>query len=225
MVSCVHGATSTRTRLFYHAGAMGQADRRGVAVCGHPRRAARQGGNPLEPTSVQAPHAFGFDGRCYLFYNSSGRALHDRPRAAVAGRRAGRAGRDVSLPWAGTCASSTTRRPRAGSPTTAARPRWTAGGRAMMARTAPTPEGPWSKRKRRPDGGQSGEPVCPSTRQLVLPVAADERYRFADPLDFDGAELVAQITGIWFTGKPTPEIGPRRGRLVHADAGISGAKG
>ena len=77
----------------------------------------------------------------------------------------------------------------------------------MVARTASSPEGPWS------DGEIAvrtvGNPESPYVIQRGRWYYLWQQmsvYRSDDPLDFEEAELIAHMTGIWYNGKWAPEL-------------------
>lgn len=206
-VSCIRGTSHYGQRLFYRWEAERLTDKdwtpKGIFEVPRGKR-----GKPLEFTSVQAPHPFVHNGKHYLFYNSSSARCmisddgrHWQPHVTVDGNQAFFSmGRDVCVfydepknRWiAYYCGVAEVDGQRRG---------------AMVARTAPTPEGPWSKEQF--PVRVSGNPESPFIvrrgdwyylwQQMSV-------YRSKDPLDFDDAQLVAHMTGIWYSGKWAPEV-------------------
>ena len=90
----------------------------------------------------------------------------------------------------------------------------------MVARTAPTPEGPWSDAEI--PVRTEGNPESPfvvwrgSWYYLWQQMSV---YQSKDPLDFDNAPLIAHMTGIWFNGKWAPEIMQHEGNWYIAGYG------
>jgi hypothetical protein len=92
--------------------------------------------------------------------------------------------------------------------------------RAMVARTAPTPEGPWSEEETAVR--TVGNPESPYVVQrgpwyhLWQQMSV---YRSDDPLDFNDAESVAHMTGLWYNGKWPPEVIEHEGQFYIAAYG------
>lgn len=206
-ISCVRGTSYYGQRLFYRweAERLTDADWTPEGFFGVPRG---KRGMPLEFTSVQAPHPIIHDGKYYLFYNSA------KARCMISddGRRWSPhvnnegsqeffpMGRDVCVfhdavnrRWiAYYCGAATVDGESRG---------------AMVARTAPTLEGPWSSAEIlvRTVGNPESPYVIRRGDWYYLWQQMSV-YRSADPLDFNGAELVAHMTGVWFNGKWAPEV-------------------
>jgi hypothetical protein len=206
-IACIRGTSHYGQRLFFRweADRLTDTDWKPRGILDVPRG---KRGRPPEFTSVQAPHPFVHNGKHYLFYNSgaarcmiSDDGRQWRPHVNTDGNREFFAmGRDVCVFH------------------DADKKRWiayycgmanTAGGRkgAMVARIAPSPEGPWSEEETAVR--TVGNPESPFVIQrgpwyyLWQQMSV---YRSADPLDFDDAELVAHMTGIWYDGKWAPEV-------------------
>lgn len=206
-ISCIRGTSHFGQRLFFRWEADHLTDvdwsPRGIFEVPRGRR-----GKPPVTTSVQAPHPFEHDGKYYLFYNSgaarcmvSDDGRRWEPHVDVRGSQVFfRMGRDV-------CVFRDTERARwiayyCGTVTRGDERRG-----AMVARTAPSPEGPWSEEEIAVR--TAGNPESPFVirrggwyylwQQMSV-------YRSDDPLDFDDAELIAHMTGIWYGGKWAPEV-------------------
>jgi hypothetical protein len=207
-IACVRGTSHFGQRLLFQweAAHITNRDWKPVGIL-EAERGRR--GQPLEFTSVQAPHHIKYEGRHYLFYNSAGaRCLvgedgqHWRQHKNVQGQtRFFDMGRDVCVfrdepgrRWIAYYCGTTTD---------------AQGNRkaAMVARTAPALEGPWSEKES--PVLTSGNPESPFV------VRWDGRYYLwqqmsvyvsDDPLHFDGAPLVAHLTELWFNGKFAPEV-------------------
>ncbi len=207
LVSCIRGTSAPGQRLFYQweSDKLTDKDWHPVGILDVPRG---KRGKPLEPTSVQAPHAFRFGGRYYMFYNSSGARCMTSPdgrdwkpdKDTAGGNVFFAMGRDVCLfhdeaneRWiAYYCGTATVDGKRKG---------------AMMARTAPAPEGPWSKEESAVlTEGNPESPFVLKHGDYYYLWQQMHVYRSADPLNFNGALLVNQMTGTWYAGKYAPEI-------------------
>lgn len=204
-VSCIRGTSHYGQRLFYHWTADKITDTDwepvGFFEC---KRGTRLG----KPTSVQAPHPLVYKNKHYLFYNSgpahcliSDDAIHWRQHVNTEGEYVFfDMGRDVCVFGdkannrfiAYYCGTATVDGQRRG---------------AMVARTAPTPEGPWSKEELavKTDGNPESPFVIKRGEWYYLWQQMSV-YRSKDPLNFNGAELVAHMTGVWFGGKYAPEV-------------------
>jgi hypothetical protein len=205
-IACIRGTSHHGKRLFFQWAADHLTDRdwQPVGILEAPRG---RRGRPPKPTSVQAPHVFRHAGRYYLFYNSgpafcmiSEDGRRWRPHQSVEGERVFfPMGRDVCLfhdevnaRWiAYYCGTAQVAGQRRG---------------AMVARTAPTPEGPWSEGEEtvRLEGNPESPYVlrrghhCYLWQQMSV-------IRSDDPLDFD-RPLVNHMTGLWYNGKWAPEV-------------------
>ncbi|MFO8013483.1 MAG: hypothetical protein R6X20_09280 [Phycisphaerae bacterium] len=215
-IACIRGTSHYGRRLFYRW----ESDRltapdwtpKGIVEVPRGKR-----GRPPEFTSVQAPHAFRHGGRYYLFYNSgpahcmiSPDGREWTPHTNVAGEQVFfQMGRDVCVFH------------------DAARDRWIAyycgtaevdGERrgAMVARTAPTPEGPWSETETpvRTEGNPESPFVLKRGRWYYL-FQQMNVFRSADPLDFNRPQI-AHMTGIWYGGRYAPEVIEHEGRFYLA---------
>ncbi len=175
-------------------------------------------GRPPKPASVQAPHAFRHADRYYMFYNSgpafcliSEDGTDWRPHRNLRGKRAFfQMGRDVCVfqdraneRWiASYCGTAEVEGKRRG---------------AMVARTAPRPEGPWSEEEIpvRTTGNPESPFVLKRGDHYYLWQQMSV-YRSDDPLDFDQAPLVAHMTEIWYNGRWAPEVIEHEGRFYLA---------
>jgi hypothetical protein len=207
-VACIRGTRAPGERLFFRwtAPRLTDTNWRPLGILDVPRGTR---GTENAVTSVQAPHAFRHDGKYLMFYNSGGGARclvsPDGGTWTPATRFDGQPvffamGRDVNLfhdadheRWiAYYCGTVTVGGERRG---------------AMVARTAARPEGPWSDEEKAVLA--QGNPESPFVLKrdghyyLFQQMSV---YRSADPLDFNRAELVAHMTGLWFDGKYAPEI-------------------
>ena len=210
-VSCIRGTSHYGQRLFYHwtTDKLTNTDWEPVGFfeC---QRGERLG----EPTSVQAPHPLIHDGKYYLFYNSgpaycliSDDAIDWQQHVNIDGNLIFfDMGRDV-------CVFEDTANDRflayyCGTAMVDGQKRG-----AMVARTAPTPEGPWSDKEIavKTDGNPESPFVVKRGDSYYLWQQMSV-YRSKDPLDFNDAELVAHMTGVWFGGKYAPEIFEHDGR-------------
>ena len=220
-VACIRGTSHYGQRLFYRWRSERLTDRdwspQGILEVPRGKR-----GTPPDFTSVQAPHHLVHQGRHHLFYNSGGGArclLSDdgqdwRPHVNAAGDpEFFRMGRDVFVfhdapnrrwiaYYCGTVEADGRRRG------------------AMVARTAPAPEGPWSAEETpvRTEGNPESPFVVRRDDGYYLWQQMSV-YRSADPLDFDGADLVAHMTGLWFNGKWAPEVIEDEGKWYLAGYG------
>ncbi|MFP4058147.1 MAG: hypothetical protein ACLF0G_14865 [Candidatus Brocadiia bacterium] len=215
-IACIRGTRHHGQRLFYRweAGRLTDTDWAPQGILEVPRGMR---GRPPRPASVQAPHAFRHAGRYYLFYNSgpayclvSPDGRRWRPHRNVEGHAVFfPMGRDVCVFH------------------DAARRRWIAyycgtvrrdGERraAMVARTAPEPEGPWSEDEIavRAEGNPESPFVLRRGEATYLWQQMSV-FRSQDPLDFPGAP-VAHMTGLWYNGKFAPEVVRHEGRFYIA---------
>ncbi|MFO7958602.1 MAG: caspase family protein [Candidatus Brocadiia bacterium] len=219
-VSCIRGTSHYGRRLFYHwrSDELTKPDWEPVGIMEVPRG---KRGRPPEFTSVQAPHAFRHDGRYYMFYNSgpaycliSEDGKDWRPHKNVAGEDVFfPMGRDVCVfhdeaneRWiAYYCGTAEVDGRRRG---------------AMVARTAPTPEGPWSEKEIpvRTEGNPESPFMLKHDGHYYLWQQMSV-YRSTDPLDFNNAELVAHMTEIWYGGKWAPEVIEHGGEFYIAGYG------
>ena len=219
-ISCIRGTSHYGDRLFYswEADRLDETNWTPVGILEVPRG---KRGKPLEFSSVQAPHALMHDGKYYLFYNSAmarcmigndGRQW--RPHVNTAGNQEFFAmGRDVCVfhdadnrRWiAYYCGTANVNGERRG---------------AMVARTAPTPEGPWSETETavRTVGNPESPYVVKRGKWYYLWQQMSV-YRSEDPLDFNDAELIAHMTGIWYNGKWAPEVIEHEGQFYVAGYG------
>jgi hypothetical protein len=207
LVSCIRGTSAPGQRLFYEweSDRLTDTDWRPVGILDVPRG---KRGNPAGLTSVQAPHAFRFGDRYYMFYNSAGaRCMTSAdgrdwsPYTNAAGSEVFFAmGRDVSVfhdevnaRWiAYYCGTATVDGERRG---------------AMMARTAPAPEGPWSKEEAAVlTEGNPESPFVLKHGGYYYLWQQMRVFRSPDPLNFNGALLVNHMTGTWYDGRYAPEI-------------------
>jgi len=206
-ISCIRGTSHYGQRLFYQweADKLTDRDWRPVGILEVPRG---KRGVPPDFTSVQAPHAFRYKGKYYMFYNSgaarcmiSDDGRQWTPHTNVNGKPVFFAmGRDVCLfhdeanaRWiAYYCGTATVGGQRRG---------------AMMARTAPALEGPWSEKEIpvRTDGNPESPFVLKHGDYYYLWQQMSV-YRSNDPLNFTGAEMIAHMTGTWYAGKYAPEV-------------------
>lgn len=206
-VACIRGTSHHGKRLFYHWRSDRLTDTawEPVGILDVPRG---RRGNPPQLTSVQAPHVFRYRGRHYMFYNSgaayclaSDDGLEWRPHRNVDGElEFFSMGRDVcvfhdeaSERWiAYYCGTAQVEGQRRG---------------AMVARTAPTPEGPWSEDEFavRTTGNPESPFVLAHDGHYYL-WQQMSCYRSENPLDFDEAELISHMTEIWYGGKWAPEV-------------------
>lgn len=218
-IACVRGTSHHGQRLFFRweADKLTQTDWTPKGILDVPRG---QRGRPAKPTSVQAPHAFLHGGRYYLFYNSGpahcmispdGRAW--TPHKNVAGESVFfQMGRDVCVFH------------------DEAAKRWIAyycgmaevAGRrhaAMVARTAPAPEGPWSEAETpvRTEGNPESPFVVRRGKHYYL-FQQMNVFRSEDPLDFNRPQI-AHMTGIWYNGKFAPEVIEDGGKFYIAGYG------
>jgi len=206
-ISCIRGTSHYGQRLFYRwqAEKLTDTDWTPCGILDVPRG---KRGRPPRFTSVQAPHPFVHEGRYYLFYNSaqarcmiSDDGLQWRPHVNTDGDQAFfNMGRDVCVLYdeanarwiAYYCGTATVNGQRKG---------------AMVARTAPTPEGPWTRQEIavRTEGNPESPFVVKRGPWYYLWQQMSV-YRSEDPLNFDNAPLVAHMTGIWYSGKWAPEV-------------------
>lgn len=218
-IACIRGTSHHGQRLFYHWQADKLTDRNWTpqGIFDVPRGAR---GKPPKPTSVQAPHALRHAGKYYLFYNSgpaycmiSDDGRDWKPHKNVDGKAVFfQMGRDVCVfhdeaasRWiAYYCGTADVDGQRRG---------------AMVARTAPAPEGPWSEKETpvRTEGNPESPFVVKRGRYHYL-FQQMNVFRSADPLDFNRPQ-VAHMTGIWYNGRFAPEIIREEGR--HFIAGYS----
>jgi len=205
-IACIRGTSHYGQRLFYRweAERLTDSDWRPCGIFDVPRG---KRGKPLEFTSVQAPHPLLQDGKYYLFYNSAAARcmISDdgrqwRPHVNADGSQEFfPMGRDVCVfhdadnrrwiaYYCGTVESNGERRG------------------AMVARIAPSPGGPWSERETavRIEGNPESPFVIQRGDWYYLWQQMSV-YRSDDPLNFDRAELIAHMTGIWYDGKWAPE--------------------
>lgn len=219
-IACIRGTSHYGQRLFYRweADHLTDTDWRPCGMFEVPRG---KRGKPPEFTSVQAPHPVVHDGKYYLFYNSgTARCMISRdgrewrPHVNTDGHREFfPMGRDVCVfhdtadrRWiAYYCGTVNTDGKRKG---------------AMVARTAPSPEGPWSdKESAVRTAGNPESPYVIKRGEWYYLWQQMSVYRAADPLDFDNAELIAHMTGIWYSGKWAPEVIEHEGRFYIAGYG------
>lgn len=207
-IACIRGTSHYGQRLFYRweSDRLTAPDWTGQGFFEVPRG---KRGLPPEFSSVQAPHPVVHNGKHYLFYNTGGAArcmISDdgrdwRAHVNIDGEREFfRMGRDVCVfhdepndRWiAYYCGVAEVAGERRG---------------AMVARTAPAPEGPWSEEETpvRTDGNPESPFVVRRGPWYYLWQQMSV-YRSNDPFDFNGAELVAHMTGIWYNGRWAPEL-------------------
>ena len=204
-VSCIRGTSQYGQRLFYHWTTDKVTNANwtpvGIFEC---QRGKRQG----KPTSVQAPHPLFHHGKYYLFYNSgpaycliSDDANHWHQHVNTEGDFVFfDMGRDV-------CVFEDVQHERfiayyCGTTIIGGQKKG-----AMVARTAPSPEGPWSATEMavKTDGNPESPFVVKRGDWYYLWQQMSV-YRSQDPLNFNGAELVGHMTGVWYGGKYAPEI-------------------
>jgi len=206
-VSCIRGTKAPGQRIFYQWKSAKVTDENWTPVGFLPVERGERG-KPPELSSVQAPHPFVWQGKRYLFYNSSGArcmisddGIHWTQHKNTEGQtKFFDMGRDVCVfydepnsRWiAYYCGTVDGPQGRLG---------------AMVARTAPTPEGPWSQEETavRTDGNPESPFVLLHEGKYYLWQQMSV-YVSDDPLNFNGAPLVTQMTGVWFNGKYAPEI-------------------
>ncbi|MHC4400648.1 MAG: hypothetical protein ACYTG0_13310 [Planctomycetota bacterium] len=219
LIACVRGTSHYGDRLFHHweTESLTDADWTPRGILDVPRGTR---GSPPQIASVQAPHAFLHDGTYYLFYNSGpAHAMISRngrdwqPHQNVEGERVFfEMGRDVCLfrdrarnRWIAYYCGTVERQ---GKPQG-----------AMVARTAPALEGPWSEDEI--PVRTEGNPESPFVVER-----GDRYYLFQqmsvfcsdDPVDFDRPQIT-HMTGIWYNGKWAPEIIEHKGRFFMAGYG------
>ena len=212
-ISCIRGTKAPGQRLFYQWKSDRLTDKNWTPL-GILEVERGEVGTPPQRTSVQAPHPLVWGGKWYLFYNSYGArclvgddGIHWKQHKNANGQtRFFDMGRDVHVfrdephhrwiaYYCGTLKGPDGKRG------------------AMVARTAPALEGPWSKEE--PAVRTEGNPESPFVvlhqgryylwQQMSI-------YASADPLDFNSAPLVAHMTGLWFNGKFAPEIVEHEGQ-------------
>jgi hypothetical protein len=212
-ISCIRGTTAPGQRIFYQWKSDRIADQNWKPV-GFLDVERGQVGRPPQPTSVQAPHPLVWEGKWYLFYNSSGARCmisDDGISWRQHKDREGRTkffdmGRDVDVFW-----DEPNRRWIAYYCGTVKRPDGKRG--AMVARTAPALEGPWSEEETavRTEGNPESPFVVLHEGKYYL-WQQMSAYASDDPLNFNNAPLVAHMTGLWFDGKFAPEIVEKDGQ-------------
>ena len=206
-IACIRGTKAPGLRVFFQWKAAEITDKNWQPV-GLLDVERGQVGRPPRPASVQAPHPLIWQDKWFLFYNSAGArclisddGIQWKQHASAGGKtKFFDMGRDVALfrdeprkrwiaYYCGTVQGPDGRRG------------------AMVARTAPSLEGPWSPQET-PVRTQ-GNPESPfvlfheGKHYLWQQMSV---YASDDPLDFDRAPLVAHMTGLWFNGKYAPEV-------------------
>jgi len=219
-ISCIRGTSHYGQRLFYRweADRLTDTSWRPCGIFDVPRG---KRGKPLEFTSVQAPHPFVHDGKYYLFYNSGKARCMISPDGRKWSPHVNTAGNQEFFPMGrDICVFHDSDRER-----------WIAyycgtvnlnGERrgAMVARTAPSPEGPWSEKETAVRTvGNPESPFVIQRGQWYYLWQQMSVYRSDDPLDFDRAELIAHMTGIWYNGKWAPEVIEHQGQFYIAGYG------
>jgi hypothetical protein len=212
-ISCIRGTKAPGQRVFYQWKSQRITDGNWTPV-GLMDVERGEGGQPPELASVQAPHPLVWQGKWYLFYNSRGaRCLISEDGIAWEQHRdvAGRTkffdmGRDVNV-----FRDEPHHRRIAYYCGTVEGPEGKRG--AMVARTAPALEGPWSEEETavRTEGNPESPFVLLYEGKYYLWQQMSV-YASDDPLRFDGAPLVAHMTGLWFNGKFAPEIVEKDGQ-------------
>ena len=206
-VACIRGTKAPGQRVFYQwkAENITDTDWKPVGLFDAERG---ERGKPPQPTAVQAPHPLMWKGKWYLFYNSAGArclvgddGIHWRQHQNVEGRpQFFDMGRDVCV-----FRDEPNRRWIAYYCGTVPGPEGRRG--AMVARTAPALEGPWSQEETavRIAGNPESPFVVRHAGKYYLWQQMSV-YASDDPLEFTRAPLVAHMTGTWFDGKYAPEI-------------------
>ena len=219
LVACIRQTDAPGERLF-HRWESPSLDKRDWTPKGLFPVARGMRGSPLAITSVQAPHAFTFGGRYYMFYNSAAARcmISDDGRAWQQHKdHAGNLdffamGRDVCIfrdePGSRWIAYYT------GKPSDPA-----IRGDTMAARTAGKLEGPWSANVAavRREGNPESPFVLRHRGRYYLWQQMTV-YVSDDPMNFNGSEI-AHMTGIWYGGKYAPEVIEHEGQ--HYLAGYS----
>ncbi len=223
LVACVRDTTAPGDRVFHHwtSDSLARTNWAPAGLFEAPR-GLRTGA----PTSQQAPHGFPFGGRHFIFYNSGGAA-----RALVSGDGASWKLPDGSWSMLTNTSGAIELFPMGRDVHLfhdTARDRWIAyfcgnlpGSKhgAMVARTAPALEGPWSADEIpvRTEGNPESPFVVNRGGRYYLWQQMSV-YVSETPERFEG-KPIAHLTGIWFGGKWAPEVLEEDGQFYAAGYG------